>query len=102
MAAPHRQHPFPSRSLFSTPARVTRCARSTLAGALGSLDLGGGPALHPLPRVPVTHGLPPVPPALRRQVQRAVEGFCDNLRRYRAGQPPRNVVDEALETQSAP
>ena len=53
----------------------------------------------PFPRVPVTPGLPP---ALRRQVQRAVESFCDNLRRYRAGQPPRNVVDKALGIQSAP
>jgi hypothetical protein len=50
-------------------------------------------------RVPATHGLPP---ALRRQVQRAVESFCDNLRRYRAGQPQRNVVDKALELMSAP
>ncbi len=50
--------------------------------------------LHPFPRVLVTHSLPL---ALRRQAQRAVESFCDNLRRYRAGQPLRNVVvDQAL------
>jgi phosphoglycerate dehydrogenase-like enzyme len=29
-------------------------------------------------------------------LERAVEIFCDNLRRYRAGQPLRNVVDKAL------
>jgi phosphoglycerate dehydrogenase-like enzyme len=29
-------------------------------------------------------------------LERAVEIFCDNLRRFRAGQPLRNVVDKAL------
>ena len=50
-------------------------------------------------RVLVTHGLTP---ALRRQVRRAVESFCDNLRRYRAGQPPRLVVRRGPRSLSAP
>ncbi|HEY8449859.1 MAG TPA: D-2-hydroxyacid dehydrogenase [Bacillota bacterium] len=81
--------------LIDEPALISALQEGRIAGA--GLDVFATeplPAESPLWRLPNVVITPHVAGSLRDYIGRATEVFCENLRRFRAGQPLHNEVDK--------